>query len=72
MDKTDKVASSELGYSNNMKNLSVKKKEKLVARILATKFHMKPAEVSGDDKEVRLNPIMKDLTINGYIDEHHT
>jgi hypothetical protein len=39
MDETNQAASSEPGYSNNMTNLSVKKKEKLVARILATKFH---------------------------------
>ena len=64
MDKTDQAASSEPGYSNNMTNLSVKKKEKLVARILATKFHTKPTEEPGSDKEVRLNPIMKDLIIN--------
>jgi hypothetical protein len=72
MDKTDQAASGEPGYSNNMTNLSVKKRENLATRILATKFHMKPAEEPGADKEVRLNPIMKDLIINGYIDEHHT
>jgi hypothetical protein len=67
----DQGASSELGYSNNMTNLSMKKKENLVARILAMKFHTKPAEEPGVDKEVRLNPIMKDLIINGYADEPH-
>jgi hypothetical protein len=72
MDKTDPATSSEPGYSNNMTNLSVKKKENLVARILATKFHMKPVQEPGTDKEVRLNPIMKDLIINRYADEHHT
>jgi hypothetical protein len=41
----------------------------MVTRILATKFHTKPAEEPGADKEVRLNPIMKDLIINGYVDE---
>jgi hypothetical protein len=72
MDKADRVAFSEPGFSMNMTNSSLKKKEKLVARILATKFHTKPAGEPGADKEVRLNPIMKDLIINGYTDEHHT
>jgi hypothetical protein len=31
MDKTDQAVSSEPGYSSNMTNLSVKKKEKLAA-----------------------------------------
>jgi hypothetical protein len=54
-----------------MKNTSLKKKEKLVARLLATKFNTKPAEESEANKEVKLNPIMKDLIINGCVDEHH-
>jgi hypothetical protein len=70
MDETNQAASSELGYSNNMTNLSVKRK-KILSQILATKFHTKPAEEPEADKEVRLNPIMKDLIINGYTDEHH-
>jgi hypothetical protein len=37
--KPDQVASSEPGFSTNMTNSSMKKKEKLVAQILATKFH---------------------------------
>ena len=36
------------------------------------KFHTKLAEETREDKEVRLNPIMKDLIINGYANEHHT
>jgi hypothetical protein len=66
MDKTDQVVPSEPGFSTNVTNLSLKKKEKLVARILATKFHTESVEESEMDKEVRLNPIMKDLIINGY------
>jgi hypothetical protein len=72
MDKTDQVVPNEPGFSTNMTNLSLKKKEKLVARILAMKFHTKSVEEPEMDKEVRLNPIMKDLIINGYADEHHT
>jgi hypothetical protein len=33
---------------------------------------MKLAEEPRIDKEVILNPIMKDLIINGYTYEHHT
>jgi len=71
IDKSGQVASSELGFSTNMKNSSLKKKEKLVAWILATEFHTKLAEELEEDKEIRLNPIMKDLIINGYVDENH-
>jgi hypothetical protein len=72
MDKEDQVAFIEPGFSTNMTNSSLKNKEKLVARILATKFHTKPAGEPGADKGVRLNPTMKDLIINGYAKEHHT
>jgi hypothetical protein len=68
MDKMDQVASSEPGYSTNMKTSSMKKKEKFVAQILATKFHTKSADEPGWGGEIRLNPIMKDLIINGYTD----
>jgi hypothetical protein len=71
MDKEDQVASSEPEFSTNMTNSSLKKKEKLVVGILATKFHTKPLEESKADKEVILNPIMKDLIIYGYADENH-
>jgi hypothetical protein len=51
-----------------MKNSSMKKKEKLVAQILATKFHTKSADEPWSGGEIRLNPIMKDLIINRYTD----
>ena len=70
MDKEDWAAFSELGFSMNMTTSSLKKREKLVTRILATKFYTKPLGETGADKEVRLNPFMKDLIINGYADEH--
>jgi hypothetical protein len=72
MDKTNQVAFSDPGFSTNMTNSSLKKKENLVAWTLATKFHTKSAEELEADKEVTLNPIMKDLIINGYVEEHHT
>jgi hypothetical protein len=72
MDKSYQVSSSELGFSTTMTNSSLKKKEKLFAWILATKFYTKPAKEPEADKETKLNPIMKDLIINGYVDEHHT
>ena len=39
MDKADQITSSEPGFSTNMANSSVNKKERLVAHILAKKFH---------------------------------
>jgi hypothetical protein len=72
IDTTDQVASSELGFSTNMTNSLLKKREKLVARILATKFYTKPLGEPGADEEVGLNTIMKDLIINGYEGEHPT
>jgi hypothetical protein len=71
MDKVDQAASSEPGFSTNMVNSSVNKKERLVAWILATKFHTNPATEPETDKEVRLNPIIKYLIINGYADGHY-
>jgi hypothetical protein len=49
----------------------MKKKEKLVVRILASKFHTKSADEPGVGEEIRLNPIMKDLIINGYADRSY-
>jgi hypothetical protein len=46
--------------------LSIKKKERHVVKILATKFHTKYADEPGLGEEIKLNPIMKDLIINGY------
>jgi hypothetical protein len=66
------VASSEPIFSTNMTNSSLKKRQKLVAQILATKFYTKPSGEPGVNQEVILNPIIKDLIINGYIGEHHT
>jgi hypothetical protein len=72
MDTTNQVASSEPIFSTNMKNSSLKKREKLVARMLATKFYTKPLGEPGADEEVRLNPIMKDLIINENASKHPT
>ena len=72
MDKTDQVVPNEPGFSTNMTNSSLKNKENMVARTLATKFHTKFVEEPETDKEVTLNPIMKDLIINIYAYEHHT
>jgi hypothetical protein len=69
---TDQVASNEPIFSTNMTNSSLKKRDKLVAQILATKFYTKPSGEPGADEEVRLNPILKDFIINGYAGEHHT
>jgi hypothetical protein len=58
----DKAISSETGYSGNMVDFPTSKKEKVIAHILATKFHTEP--VTDSKLEVRLNPIMRDLVIN--------
>jgi hypothetical protein len=71
MDTIGKVALNESGFSTNMTNLSTKKKEKLVAQILAKKFYTKPSGEPGANEEVKLNPIMKDLIINSYAGECH-
>ena len=43
MDKANQTISSEPGFSTNMANPSMSKKEKSTAWILATKFHTDPA-----------------------------
>jgi len=50
MDTIDQVASSEPGFSTDMTNSSLKKREKLVARILAMKFYTKPSGEPGVDE----------------------
>jgi hypothetical protein len=55
----DKAKSNETGYLGNMLDFLVNKEERVLAHILATKFHTKP--VIDSQLEVRLNPIMKDL-----------
>jgi hypothetical protein len=69
MDKADQTTSSEPGFSTNMENPSMSKKEKSIAWILATKFHTDPA--TEPESEVRLNPIMRDLIINGHVDRRY-
>jgi hypothetical protein len=58
----DKAKLSETGYSGNMLDFLVNKEERVLAHILATKFHTEPAIDSR--LEVKLNPTMKDLVIN--------
>jgi hypothetical protein len=58
----DKVISIETGHSGNIADLPTSKKETVIARILANKFHREPAIDSG--LEVGLNTIMRDLIIN--------
>jgi hypothetical protein len=58
----DKGKSSETGYSSNMLDFPANKEERVLAHILATKFHTEPAIDS--QLEVRINPTMKDLVIN--------
>jgi hypothetical protein len=50
-----------------MASLSMSKKERSIAQILATKFHTEPA--TEPELEVRLNPVMRDLIINRHVEE---
>jgi hypothetical protein len=71
MEKKDPVAFRKPGNSNSMTKLSIKKKEKHVVQLLATKFCTKSADEPRLGEEIRLNPIMKDLIINGYADRYY-
>jgi hypothetical protein len=69
MDQADQTTFSEARFSTNMENPSMSKKEKSITWILATKFHTNPA--TEPKSEVRLNPIMRDLIINGHVDRRY-
>jgi hypothetical protein len=58
----DKAKSSETGYSSNMLGFHANKEERVLAHLLATKFHIEP--VIESRLEFRMNPIIKDLFIN--------
>ena len=58
----DKATSSETGSFGNMVVLPTGKEGKVIAQIIATKFHIEMAIDSW--LEVKLNPTMKDLIIN--------
>ena len=60
------------GNSKNMIELSNKKRERHAAQILTTKSHAKSVDEPRLGEEIRLNPIMKDLIINGYADGYNT
>jgi hypothetical protein len=66
MNEGDQTISSVTGFSSNMASLSTNKKERSIAQILATKFHTDPA--TEPELKVRLNPVMRDLIINGHVD----
>jgi len=69
MDQADQTTSSETGFSTNMKNPSMSKKENSIAQILATKFLTDPG--TEPESKVRLNPIMRDLIIKGHMEKHY-
>jgi hypothetical protein len=69
MDQEDQTTSNEIGFSTNMENPSMSKKEKSVAWILATKFHTNP--VIEPESEVRLNLIMSDLIIKRHMEKYY-
>ena len=55
-----------------MTELSNKKRGRNDAQILTTKSHAKVVDETRLRDEIRLNPIMNDLIINGYADESNT
>jgi hypothetical protein len=67
MDQANQTVSNKIEFSTNMASLSMSKKERMIAQILATKFHIDPAKEP--KSRVRLNPIMRDLIINRHADE---
>jgi hypothetical protein len=71
VEEKDPTVFSKPGNSNNMTGLSSKKRERHVVQLLTTKFRAKSVDEPGSGEEIRLNPIMKDLIINGYADGHY-
>jgi hypothetical protein len=71
MDKFDQTTSSKPGFSTNMENSSMNKRGRLVAQILATKFHTDPAREPEADKEIILDPIIRYLIINEHADRRY-
>jgi hypothetical protein len=63
----NQIVSSTIGFSTNMSSLSINKGERLVAQILATKFHTKPVTEPGSG--IILNPVMRDLIINKHMEK---
>jgi hypothetical protein len=58
--------------SGNMTRLSSKRRKRHDAQILTTKYCAKSIGELESGEEIRLNPIMKDLIINGYEDGYNT
>ena len=66
MKKANQIVSSITGFSTNMASLSMSKRATLVAQILATKFQTNP--MTEPELRVRLNPVMREIIINGQED----
>jgi hypothetical protein len=71
-EEKDSTVFNKSGSSKNMTELSNKKRERHAAQILTTKSHAKSVDEPRLGEEIRLNPIMKDLIINGYVDGSNT
>jgi hypothetical protein len=71
MEEKYPTAFSKMINLNSRTRLSINKKERFVVQILATNFHTKSAHEPGSGEEIRLNPIMNDLIMNGYADGYH-
>ena len=55
-----------------MTKLSSKKRERHSTQLLTSKSRTKSIDEPESGKEIRLNPIMKDLIINAYADGFYT
>jgi hypothetical protein len=71
-EEKDSMVFSKSGSSKNMTEFSNKKRERHVAQILITKSHAKSVDEPRLSEEIKLNPIMKDLIINGFADGYNT
>ena len=67
MDNINRTVSSATGFSTNVSSLPISEKQRWVAQILATKFHIEPTTEL--ELGVRLNPVMRDLAINEHADK---
>jgi hypothetical protein len=71
VEEKDPTIFNKPGNLNNMTKLSSKKRERDVVQLLTTKSLAKSVDEPGSGEEIRLNPIMKDLIINGYENRHY-
>ena len=67
VEEKDSTVFNKSGSSKNMTKILNKKRGRHDAQILTTKSHAKYVDEPRLGEEIRLNPIMKDSIINGYV-----